>query len=92
MIKEYLNSQIFSEKNEIFNYNYYLGDDYIKKYIDFENIKLTKEINITDSFYENLDDIDSYFKELIYYHLIWPINRNYYDKIELLKSEYEAQL
>jgi hypothetical protein len=90
-IKEYLHSQIFSEENDIFRYHYFLDDDYIKKHIGFENIKLTKEINITDSFYDNLNDIDEQFKELIRY-IIWAIKNSYYDKIKSLKSEYEAQM
>jgi hypothetical protein len=91
-IKEYLHSQIFSEENDIFKYSYFLGGDYIKKHIGFENIKLSKEINITDSFYDNLNDIDEQFKILISQYIIWTIDNLYYDKVKSLKSEYESQL
>jgi hypothetical protein len=91
-IKEYLHSQIFSEENDIFKYSYFLDGDYIKKHIGFENIKLTKEINITDSFYDNLNDIDEQFKILISQYIIWAIDNSYYDKVKSLKSEYESQL
>lgn len=89
-IKEYLNNEIFSEKQDIFTYWYSLDRDYIYKYIGIDSIKLSDEINITDSYYD-VEDIDSNFIELIKYYLISPINNGYYDKIKTLKAEYETQ-
>ena len=87
-IKEYLDDKIFN--TDIFEYNYVLDRDYIKKYIDFDNIKLSDKINITDSYYD-VKNIDSDFKDLIGYYIILPINNEYYDKIKTLKAEYESQ-
>jgi hypothetical protein len=87
-IKEYLDDKIFN--TDIFKYNYVLDKDYIKKYIDFDNIKLSDKINITDSYYD-IKNIDSDFKDLIEYYLIMPIYNEYYDKIKTLNAEYESQ-
>lgn len=88
-IREYLDSVIFSE-DDIFKYFYTLDGDYIKKYIGFEDIKLSDKINITDS-YEDVEDIDKKFKDLIYLYLIQPISASYYEKIQSLKDEYSNQ-
>ena len=88
-INEYLDSVIFSE-DDIFKYFYTLDGDYIKKYIGFEDIKLSDKINITDS-YEDVEDIDKKFKDLIYLYLIQPISASYYKKIQSLKDEYSNQ-
>ena len=88
-IREYLDSVIFSE-DDIFKYFYTLDRDYIKKYIGFEDIKLSDKINITDS-YEDVEDIDKKFKDLIYLYLIQPISASYYEKIQSLKDEYSNQ-
>ena len=88
-IRDYLDSVIFS-KDDIFKYSYTLDRDYIKKYIGFEDIKLSDKINITDS-YDDVEDIDRKFKDLIYLYLIQPISANYYEKIQSLKDEYGNQ-
>ena len=89
-INEYLNKEIFSEEQNIFEYNYRLDKDYIKKYIDFDNIKLSDKINITDS-KEDINYIDALFKDLIKFYLIIPISNGYYDKIKELKTKYNEQ-
>jgi hypothetical protein len=89
-INEYLNKEIFSEEQNIFEYNYSLDKDYIKKYIDFDNIKLSDKINITDSYYD-INEIDEDFKDLIKFYLIIPISNGYYNKIKELKTKYNEQ-
>jgi hypothetical protein len=90
-LKEYLDDKIFSQENDIFRYSYVLDNSYLKKHIDFDNIKLSDEINITDSYYD-INLIDEDFKNLIDYRLISAISYNYYDKIAELKEKYQAQL
>jgi hypothetical protein len=89
-INDYMKTQIFSDDKNIFKYYYTLDSDEIKKHINFDNIKLSREINVTDSFHdtETLDELFNYFVD---YYLLQPIRQNYYDKIQSLYSEYEQQ-
>jgi hypothetical protein len=89
-INGYLKNQIFSDQNNIFEYNYVLDRDYIKKYIDFNNLKLTNEINVTDSYFD-METLNEDFKTFVDYYLLSPIDQNYYDKIKSLYSDYKQQ-
>jgi len=82
---------IFSNENDILEYSFYMGTDYIKPHFDLNEVKLSDKVNVTDMSYKYEDGyIDKYMKE-IFENVIRTVDYDYYEISNKYKEEYKKQ-
>jgi hypothetical protein len=92
IIREFLKTNIFSEKYDIFGHQHLISKDYIKKYINYDDIKLSDKINITEIYYfYTIESIDEKFKDIIDLYILVPLDNFIKKNIKSFKEEYLSQ-